>query len=98
MGNVTLNGTEVKVIDGFVPVFGSGTVEFEIPLVSEKNVYLHGNLVLCGKDEISGEYTASDASHAIYTNGKSTLFPVREAFFPWENIEDRVYYVMKGLN
>ncbi len=98
VGKVTRNGSEVKVVDGFVPIFGSGIVEFDVPLISDKNVYLHGNLVLCGKDKIEGEYTLSNASQAIYSNGKSTLFPVREAFFPWDDIEKRVYYVMKGLN
>lgn len=96
--SVTLNGKTVEPINGYVPVFGSGIVEFEIPLVSDKNVYLHGNLVLCGENEIKGEYIALDKAHGIYTNGSSRIFPVREAFFPWDNIGERIYYVMKGLN
>lgn len=95
---VTVNGRDVQVVDGFVPVFGSGTVEFDIPLVSDKNVYLHGNLVLCGKEKICGEYHLSDGAQAIYSNGESEIFPVREAFFPWDDISERVYYVMKGSN
>lgn len=94
--NVIVNGKTVEVVDNFVSIFGSGVVKFEIPFVSDKNIYLHGNLVLCGENCIQGNYRLIDSKHGVYNNGKSLIFPVRDAFFPWDDNSDRVYYVMKG--